>query len=598
MFGYAAPLADMRFVLSEIANLEEIATLPGHEDMGTDLVDAILDQASRFAGEVLAPLNVVGDRQGCVFENGLVRTPDGFKEAYAAFVEGGWNSVSASPQYGGQGLPAVVATAISEMWSAANMAFALCPLLTRAVAEMLEGHGSESVRNTYLPKLVSGEWTGTMNLTEPQAGSDLALIRTRAVRHGDHYRLSGQKIFLTYGEHDIASNIIHMVLARTPGSPPGVKGLSLFLVPKFLVREDGSLGPRNDVRCVSIERKLGIRGSPTAVTTYGDGDGAIGYLIGEENAGIEQMFFMMNSARLAVGLQGIAMADRAYQHARAYAFERVQGRLLGTDDPSPVVIARHGDVQRMLMSMKSQTEAARALAYFVAGSLDMANRHPLAAVRSERQHLVDLLTPVVKAWSTDIGIDAANTAIQVHGGMGYMEDSGVPQYLRDARIAAIYEGTNGIQANDLVGRKVARDKGQAATAFIAGVRQFIVNLAGGGNSAAGAIGRRLEDACNDLEACTRWIVETYPTHPRRVAAGAVHYLRLLGIVAGGWLMAKAVAIAEPRLSAGLGNRRFLEGKIASARFFADNFLTQSGALRTRFLEGSAVLDDFEAEQYL
>jgi hypothetical protein len=416
------------------------------------------------------------------------------------------------------------------------------------------------------------------------------------VPDGDHFRIYGQKIFITYGEHDLADNIIHMVLARTPDAPPGVKGISLFVVPKFLVNDDGSLGARNDARCVSIEHKLGINASPTAVMSFGDDDGAVGYLVGEENRGLEHMFLMMNNARLAVGLEGVGIADRAYQQARNYAMERVQSALVGSNDPSPVTIVHHPDVQRMLMTMKSQTEAARALAYYVAASLDIARRHPDPEIRRERQALVDLLTPVVKAWCSDIGIEVANIGIQVHGGMGYIEESGAPQHLRDARIAAIYEGTNGIQANDLVGRKVARDHGAAATAFIAKVRRLDHDLGEVEGDDVAAIRVHLRRAVEDLAEATDCLLETFAMNPRRVAAGAAHYLKLTGIVAGGWLMAKAAMIAERRLAAGDGDPAFLRAKLISTRFFADNFLTQSGALKVMFTEGAAALQGLDPER--
>ncbi|HRK96247.1 MAG TPA: acyl-CoA dehydrogenase family protein, partial [Rhodospirillales bacterium] len=455
MAAYRAPVSDMRFVINELAGFESVRALMDDADLTGDLVDAILEEADKFASGVLAPLNVVGDREGCVLENGVVRTPTGFREAYAQFTEGGWNGIHFAREHGGQGLPRLVSTAVSEMWTGANMAFGLCPMLTQAAADALARHGSDDLKQAYLPKLVSGQWAGTMNLTEPQAGSDLARVRTRAVPDSDGaYRISGQKIFITFGDHDLSENVIHMVLARLPDAPDGVHGLSLFLIPKFLVREDGSLGQRNDLRVVSLEHKLGINGSPTAVMAYGDNEGALGFLVGEENRGLELMFTMMNTARLAVGLEGIGIAERAYQDARAYALERVQGRAIGNDDPSPVPIAHHPDVQRMLMSMKSQTEAGRALAYAAAADTDIAERHPDPEVRRRHQRMVDLLTPVVKAWSTDVGIEVASTAIQVYGGMGYIEESGVAQHLRDARIAAIYEGTNGIQAADLACRKV------------------------------------------------------------------------------------------------------------------------------------------------
>jgi 3-(methylthio)propanoyl-CoA dehydrogenase len=596
---YAAPLSEIRFVVHELADLAKVQALPGHEEATPDLVDAVLEEAGKFGAEVLAPLNQIGDRQGSVFENGVVRTPDGFIDAYRQFVDSGWNSVPFDPEYGGQGLPWLVATAVSEVWHAANMSFGLCPMLTQAAAELLHAHGSPQAKAVFLPKLVSGEWTGTMNLTEPQAGSDLARVRTKAVRDGDHYLVTGQKIFITWGEHDMAENIVHMVLARLPDAPEGVKGLSLFVVPKFLVGDDGSLGPRNDLRCVSIEHKLGIKASPTAVMSFGDNGGATGYLIGSENRGLEHMFLMMNNARLAVGLEGVGIADRAYQLARAYAQDRVQGRMIGSDDPSPVSIAHQPDVQRMLLSMKAQTEAARALACFVAASIDISKSHPDDSVRRRHDHMVGLLTPVVKAWSTDIGIDVADTGIQVHGGMGYIEESGAPQHLRDARIASIYEGTNGIQANDLIGRKVARDKGAAAADLIALMRELDADLAGAGASDdITAIRAQLQIALDDLAQATSWLVETFPTQPRVAAAGAAYYLRLMGTVAGGWMMAKAAVVAERKLAAGEGDPRFLKAKIVSSRFFADHYLSRAGGLRRAFVEGGHVLRALEPEDFL
>ena len=598
MTAYAAPLAEMRFVIREIADLKAVQTLPGYEEATDDLVDAILEEAGRLGAEVLAPLNASGDRQGCRWENGVVRMPDGFVEAYRQFVQGGWNSLAFPTEYGGQGLPYLLATAVGEIWNAANMAFGLCPMLTQAAAELLLHHGDERMRADYLPKLVSGEWTGTMLLTESQAGSDLGRVRTIARPEGGHYRISGQKIFITYGEHDLAPNIIHAVLARTPNAPEGARGLSLFLVPKFLVQEDGRIGQRNDLRCVSIEHKLGINASPTAVMSLGDDGGAVGFLIGEENRGLGLMFTMMNNARLAVGLEGIGVADRAFQQARRYAFERVQGRQLGGEDPQAVAIVSHPDVQRMLLTMKSQTEAARALTYFTAAAVDTARRHADEETRRRRQLLVDLLTPVIKAWCTDIGIDVADCGIQVHGGMGYIEESGVPQLLRDARIAAIYEGTNGIQALDLVGRKVAGDGGAAVRDLIAVMVSADADLAKVGDADVQAIRGRLARAVADLTGATDWLLENYPGEPKRVSTGAVFYLRLLGNVVGGCLMAAAAAKAATQLAEAAGDRAFLSAKLKSARYFADTRLAESGALRRKFVAAGDALEGFDPDLHL
>ena len=594
MTAYEAPLADMRFVINELAGLDAIAALPGCSDVTPDLVDAILEEAGKLATDVLAPLNRSGDIEGCRLQNGVVRTPKGFPEAYARFIEGGWNGVPFDPEHGGQGLPWLVATAVQEIWHAANMAFALCPTLTQSAVELLAVHGSDELKATYMEKLVSGQWTGTMNLTEPQAGSDLARIRTKTIRDGDHHRLSGQKIFITHGEHDFTDNIIHMVLARSPDGPEGIKGLSLFVVPKFLVRKDGGLGSRNDLRCVSIEHKLGINASPTCVMSYGDDGGAEAYLVGEENHGIEYMFTMMNNARLAIGLEGVGIAERATQQAEAYAAERIQSRDAGSDSPDPVAIIRHPDVRRMLLSMRAQTEAIRALAYYVAGVLDTAKRHADKAVRAENQTLVDLLTPVVKAWSTDVGVDVADTGIQVHGGAGYIEESGVPQHLRDIRIAAIYEGTNGIQANDLVGRKVARENGATAKAFAARVRALDDELAQATGDDLAVIRVALMTGIDALEEATDWIVATHADNAGAVAAGAVPYLRLMGIVAGGWMMARAALAAEKGL-AGDGGGAFLADKLVSARFYADQVLIQAPSLAATVTRGWDAVGRFREE---
>jgi alkylation response protein AidB-like acyl-CoA dehydrogenase len=480
--SYNAPIADMRFVLEEVAELDELARLPGDEAASPELVETILSEAAKLAGNMLAPLNQPADRVGSVLENGVVRTPPGFREAYARYVEGGWNTLSSDPEYGGQGLPLALAIPVAEIWNSACMSFALCPLLTAGAVELLTAHGSKEQKQRYLGKLVTGEWTGTMNLTEPQAGSDLGALRTRAMpgsdpRWGEHYRLTGQKIFITYGDHDLAPNIIHMVLARTPEAPPGSRGISLFLVPKFLPVGEGGVGPRNDIRTLSLEHKLGIHASPTCVLAYGEDEGAIGWRIGEENRGLEYMFTMMNAARLNVGLQGVAIAERAYQQARDFARTRVQGRPLGlTPGGEPPPIIHHPDVRRMLLWMRAATEAMRALAYCAATTIDRARRHPEAGVRRAAQRRADLLIPVVKAWCTDLGVAVASTGIQVHGGMGYVEETGAAQHLRDARIAPIYEGTNGIQANDLVGRKLARDGGETAAALIAEIRATVTEL--------------------------------------------------------------------------------------------------------------------------
>ena len=592
---YTPPLADMRFVIHHVAEIERVRALPAFADVADDLIDAILNEAGKFGSEVLAPLNPTGDREGCRYENGVVRTPSGVAEAYRAFVEAGWNGIGLPAEFGGQGLPALLATAVGEIWTAANMAFSLCPMLTQGAVELIEAHATAELKARFLPKLISGEWTGTMNLTEAQAGSDLARVRTRAVPEGDHYRITGQKIFITFGEHDLAENIIHMVLARLPDAPPGVRGISLFLAPKFLVNDDGSLGSRNDVRCVSIEHKLGINGSPTAVMSFGDDGGAVGYLVGKENQGLAAMFTMMNNSRLAVGLEGVGISDRSYQRARAYAHERVQGRTIEGSDPASVRIDHQPDVQRMLLSMKSVTEAVRALAYYTATCLDIAHHHPDPHERRHALSLVELLTPVVKAWSTDVGVDVANTAIQVMGGMGYIEESGAPQHLRDARIAPIYEGTNGIQALDLVTRKVVRDNGATATHLLAMIRATLSEIGASATGPVAVIRQRLLQSTQDLAEATEWMLETFPHAPARGAAGACDYLALTGIVASGWLMAKAAVAAAKRLASGSDDVAYCRAKLVSARFFADTFLSQTPALHARLKASGEALAGIDPE---
>ncbi len=581
--AYNAPLRDMRFVLTELIGLDRVAALPGCEGIEPELVDAVLDEAAKFARDVLAPLNQPGDQQGAQWRDGAVYMPTGFADAYARYVEGGWNALSCDPDYGGQGLPAVVSAAVEEMWHAANMAFGLCPLLTRGAIEALHLCGTPTQKDRYLHKLVEGAWTGTMNLTEPQAGSDLSAVRTRAVPDGGHYRIYGQKIYITYGEHDMAENIVHLVLARLPDAPEGVRGISLFVVPKVLVEADGSLGARNDVRCVSIEHKLGIHASPTAVLAYGDETGAVGELVGEPNRGLEYMFIMMNAARFQVGLEGLAIGERAWQQALAYARDRVQGAEAGVRGGSKVPIIRHPDVRRMLMGMKAQTEAMRALAYVTAFALDTAARHPDPAVRQEAQARADLLIPVVKGWCTEGAIEVASTGVQVHGGMGFIEDTGAAQHLRDARITTIYEGTTGIQANDLVGRKIARDGGAAARAALAEMRADAAQLPEGGE--LGAVRASLEAGIGLLSSCVDWVADTHARDPQATGAGAVPLLKLFGIVAGGWQAARAAWVAESKLGTN-ADRDFYLAKIGTARFYADHVLTQAHGLAHAVLHGA------------
>ena len=595
MTAYSAPLADMRFVLNHVVRLESLASLPGFEDLDRDLVDQILEEAGKFSGAVLAPLNPQGDVQGARIENGVVRPVDGYGAAYAQWAEAGWNSVPFDPEHGGQGLPWTLATALWEMWDSANLAFTLCPLLTQATIDALARHGSDEQKRIYLHKLISGEWTGTMNLTEPQSGTDLGAIRTRSVRDGDHYRLKGQKIFITWGDHDMTDNIVHLVLARSPDGPPGTRGLSLFIVPKFLVNADGSLGQRNDVRPVSLEHKIGIHASPTCVMAYGDDEGAIGYLVGEENRGIEYMFVMMNNARLGVGLQGLAIAERAYQQAVGFAKERVQGRpVQGADGAVPII--NHPDVRRMLLGMKSLIEAMRGLCYGVAADLDRANRLEDAAERASAQAMLDLMIPVVKAWCTDTGLAITSTNIQVHGGMGFIEETGAGQHYRDARITTIYEGTNGVQAMDLLGRKVVRDGGATARRFLDAVRATIAAL-DTGDPAHASLARHLGAGAAALDDAVTWMVETYPADPGRAASGAAPFLEMMGLVSGGWMLARGAIEATRQLADGSGDPAFLEGKLITARYFAEAHLSQAPALLDPIIGGGACVMALDEAQF-
>ncbi|MEC5397462.1 acyl-CoA dehydrogenase [Uliginosibacterium sp. H1] len=588
MSDYKAPLADMQFVLRELAGLDDYAQWPGCEDVSADLVDAILDEAGKFAGEVLAPLNAVGDREGAKFAGDAVTTAPGWRAAYTQFREAGWTGLACSPDYGGQGLPMLLYTVVSEIWKSANMAFALCPMLTNGAINALMARGSDALKDRYLPKMVSGEWTGTMNLTEPQAGSDLAAVRTRAEPQADgSYRITGQKIFITYGEHDLTDNIIHLVLARLPNAPEGVKGISLFAVPKFLVNDDGTPGARNDLRCVSLEHKLGIHASPTCVMAYGDNGGATGYLIGEANRGLEIMFIMMNEARFAVGLEGLALAERATQHAVAYARDRVQGFDVAEKNGARVPIIRHPDVRRMLMLMRCQTEAMRALACVVAAAHDRAHHHADAAERERSQAFVDLMIPVVKGWCTETGIDVASLGVQVHGGMGYIEETGAAQYLRDARITTIYEGTTAIQANDLIGRKIARDGGAAARAVIADIGNVVAELLASDDAHCRAIAPLLASGADAMERGTAFICAQWAQDIRVAHAAAFPLLRLFGIVCGGWQMARAALAAQRLLKAGEGDAGFLNAKLVTARAYADQLLSQAPALGHAATSGAA-----------
>ena len=567
---YTAPVKDIAFVLNNVIGLADIAELDGFEDASPDLVEAILDESARFTADVLAPLNWVGDQQGSQWNDGEVVTPDGWKEAYAQFIENGWGSLSFPTEFGGQGLPMTVAAAVQEMWHSANMSFGLCPLLTQGAVDAIEHHASDELKQRYLPKMVEGVWTGTMNLTEPQAGSDLAAVRTRAEASGDHYLIKGQKIYITYGEHDLTENIIHLVLARLPDAPEGVKGISLFIVPKFLINDDGSIGDRNDVKCISIEHKLGIHASPTCVMSYGDNQGAVGYLVGKEHHGLAYMFTMMNQARHAVGVEGYGIAERAYQQALSYARDRKQGKTLLGKDEQDQAIVNHPDIRRILMTMRSTTEAMRGLGLECAAAFDRARRHKDEAVREKMQRRGELLTPLVKGWSTEMGVELCSLGVQVHGGMGFIEETGAAQFLRDARITPIYEGTTAIQANDLIGRKTARDGGKGMNELLADMKETLALLKQADHLDMKAISKRFEPAVASAESATQWLLgQNDATLP---SATSVEFLMMQGRLAGGWMLARsALAALELKQQDGADND-YLDAKIMLARYYAERML--------------------------
>ena len=595
--SYKAPLKDMLFVMNELAGLSIINTLPGCEDATGDTVEAVLEENAKFCANEVAPLNWPSDKDPSFWHDGQVTTAKGFKEAFKAFAEAGWQGVQHPTEFGGQGLPKLVATPCIEMLNASSISFALVALLSDGAIEALLTAGSDEQKATYLEPLISGKWTGTMNLTEPQAGSDLAAVRTRAVPQGDGtYKVFGTKIFITYGEHDMAENIVHLVLARTPDAPAGVKGISLFIVPKFMVNADGTLGARNDAHCVSIEHKLGIKASPTAVLQFGDHGGAIGTLVGEENRGLEYMFIMMNAARFGVGMQGVGLADRAYQQAVAFAKDRVQSRDLA-GSAGPVSIIHHPDVRRMLMSMRSQVEAARALAYVGAGISDVAHHHPDEAMRKANLAVYEYLVPIIKGWATEMSQDVTRDGVQVHGGMGFIEETGAAQHYRDAKILTIYEGTTAIQANDLVGRKTVRDGGAVAKAIIKQVRATEAELAGSDHADFKAMHRALVQGSDALEEVVDYVANNMKTDIKGVFSGSVLYLKLAGIVLGGWVMARSALIAQQKLDAGDGDASFYTAKIATARFFADHILSQAWGLKVAIVEGSAGVLALSEDQF-
>ncbi len=591
MADYKAPLKDMNFSLRHNARMEQLAQLPGYEDASDDMVTAILEEAGKVANEVLSPLNEVGDQTGVKLVGVDVPTPTGFADAYQQFSEGGWGSLQFDPEYGGQGLPYALSIPVMEMWQSANMAWGLCPLLSQGAVEAIFHNATDELKNQYLPKLISGEWTGTMNLTEPQAGSDLAAIRSKAEREGDHYRIKGQKIFITWGEHDMAENIVHLVLARLPDAPEGVRGISLFVVPKFMVNADGSLGERNDAKCVSLEHKLGIHASPTCVMAFGDDEGAIGYLVGEENKGLACMFTMMNNARLAVGLQGVAISERAYQHALEYAHDRVQSPAVGSKVASPII--RHADVRRMLQTMKSITEAGRALAYDACASLDFAHKSEGAETRARESARAAYLTPIVKGWCTEVAQEVTSLGVQVHGGMGFIEETGAAQHYRDARILPIYEGTNAIQALDLVGRKTLFDKGEAGAAVQAEIAELISALDAQGGFASEAA--QLKAALEQAQTAQAQLLNGAADDAQLPGTVAYNYLMMMGTLCGGWQILRGALAAQQELANG-GDEVFLNAKILSARFYVTQVLPRTASYAQMVAAGSESVMAMSDEQ--
>ena len=583
---YKAPLKDMLFNIQHIANIEEVAKIPGFEEAGFETAQAVLEECAKFNEGVLSPLNWAGDQNPSSFKAGVVTTTPGFKEAFKQYVEGGWQGLQHPADYGGQGLPKTIGAACGEMLNSANMSFALCPLLSDGAIEALLTAGSDELKAVYLEKLVSGQWTGTMNLTEPQAGSDLAMVRSRAEPQADGtYKVFGTKIYITYGEHDMAENIVHLVLARVSGAPEGVKGISLFVVPKFRVNQDGSVGERNDVQCVSIEHKLGIKASPTAVLQYGDKGGAVGYVVGEENRGLEYMFIMMNSARYAVGMQGIAIAEMAYQKAVAFAKDRVQSRPVDGSIKASAPIIHHPDVKRMLMTMRAYVEGCRAMASGAAAAYDAAHHHSDADVRKQNEAFYEFMVPLVKGYSTEMSLDVTSMGVQVHGGMGFIEETGAAQYLRDARILTIYEGTTAIQANDLIGRKTSRDGGQTAKAIAAQIEATEGELMAQGSADAIAVSKRLTAARQAFLDVVDFVVSHTKTRPNAAFAGSVPYLMLAGNVVAGWQMARSLLAAQQQLDKGV-DADFMRAKITTARFYADHLLTKAPGLRDSIVEGA------------
>jgi hypothetical protein len=596
--SYIAPLKDMLFNIEHLARIDQVAAMPGFEDAGLETAQAVLEECAKLNEDVLAPLNWEGDKNPSTFKAGVVTTTPGFKEAFKQYTEGGWQGLQHPVEFGGQGLPKTIGAACGEMLNSANMSFALCPLLTDGAIEALLTAGSDELKATYLEKLVSGQWTGTMNLTEPQAGSDLAAVRSRAEPQADGtYKVFGTKIYITYGEHDMAENIVHLVLARVTGAPEGVKGISLFVVPKFMVNKDGSIGDRNDVHCVSIEHKMGIKASPTAVLQYGDHGGAVGYIVGEENRGLEYMFIMMNAARYAVGVQGIAIAERAYQKAVGYAKDRVQSRPVDGSLSAAAPIIHHPDVKRMLMTMRAYTEGCRSMAAVAAAAFDAAHHHPDAAVRKENAAFYDFMVPLVKGFSTEMSLDVTSLGVQVHGGMGFIEETGAAQYYRDAKILTIYEGTTAIQANDLVGRKTARDGGAGAKAIAAQIEKTEAELLTRASAQSLAVAKRLTAAREAFVDVVEFIAANTRSNPNAAFAGSVPYLMLAGNLMAGWQMGRALLVAEDQLAAGTEDAAFMQSKITTARFYADHILSRTPGMRDAIVEGAEAVTALAAEAF-
>ncbi|MDH4377841.1 MAG: acyl-CoA dehydrogenase [Ramlibacter sp.] len=584
--SFTAPVKDLMFNIRHLANIDEIAKIPGFEDAGFETAQAVVEECAKFNEGVVAPLNWVGDQKPSSWKDGVVSTTPGFKEAYQQFAEGGWQGLQHPVDFGGQGLPKTIGAACGEIINSANLSFALCPMLTDGAIEALLTAASDELKATYLEKLVTGEWTGTMNLTEPQAGSDLSMVRSRAEPQPDGtYKVFGTKIYITYGEHDMADNIVHLVLARVTGAPEGVKGISLFVVPKVMVNKDGSLGARNDVHCVSIEHKLGIKASPTAVLQYGDQGGAVGYLVGQENRGLEYMFIMMNAARYAVGVQGIALAERAYQKAVQYARDRVQSRPVDGSLNAAAPIIHHPDVKRMLLTMRAYTEGCRAMASVAAAAYDAAHHHPDSEVRKQNQAFYEFMVPLVKGYSTEMSLEVASLGVQVHGGMGFIEETGAAQYLRDSKILAIYEGTTAIQANDLVGRKTARDGGQTPRAIATQIEQTEGELVRSGSADALAVAKRLAAARRAFLDVVDFVAGQAKASPNAVFAGSVPYLMLAGNLMAGWQLGRALLVAQTQ-AAQVDDRVFMQAKVITARFYADHILSKAPGIRDSIVEGA------------